>query len=846
MRKKAGEFWPYSEIGTSLCRKNIRYYVSHPTSPSMTKPVSYLGILLLGIGLLPLPMHAQPIIQGISPHQDPVEQYDKFEVSLDLIASYSNAYDYEDIQVSGKFTGPDGSKITVDGFFRKAYLLDASGNLSPDGEGFALRFAPNQVGIWSYIVSVRDSTGTTSSAPLGFTCVPRTQEKNQGFVRTSQTNYLQFDEGATYVPIGENMAWQNNNPYLDYQQWLGKLSDNGGNYVRLWHAHWGLGIEWSNNGNDFEGLGIYQQANSRYQDWLFDFCAEKGIYVMLCLQHHGQVSTTVNPNWDENPYNISNGGPCANTWDFFTDSTAIALTKNKYRYLMARWGYARSIMAWELWNEVEWTDAYETHQVEIMEWHAEMAEFLRSIDPYQHLITTSFAKSENDPLVWANPELDITQTHHYVNTGNIERVLAAGVSQYLTDYQKPTLTGEFGIGITNNLSTIDPDGIHLHNGLWGSLFGGGMGTGMSWWWNDYIEAENLYYHFQPLAQLIPKIPFLEKDMAPTSATVRGTSGDLTFIPTLEWGIIGEDSIHIEIDGTVPTGNPELGMYLYGSLWNTQYRSPPEFFITLPSAGVFSVSTSSASSGSNPQIAIYVDSVLVLQEPAIVDTSYSVNVPAGQHTIKVDNTGTDWITISAYRFPGLGSAIDAYVLAAADQNVAAGWVLNNQYNHQSIGENGLPDSIEGAEILLRDFEAGTYFVKWYDCLSGSMVSEEEIIGTNDSLKFPIPKLLWDLAFLVDDQFTPLSQSPAPNLKRAKLFPNPADAGSRVQIAWNEGSPPSQVQLDLIEMNGRVAQLFEPQILGNGWRIQLRPELARGMYWVRISAGEQSEILPILIR
>ncbi|MCZ0212168.1 hypothetical protein OZK63_43170, partial [Streptomyces sp. UMAF16] len=68
------------------------------------------------------------------------------------------------------------------------------------------------------------------------------------------------------------------------------------------------------------------------------------------LNHHGQVSTTVNPEWNNNPYNIANGGPCNNTWDFFSNSTAKNLFKNRMRYIIARYGYSNTIMSWELFN----------------------------------------------------------------------------------------------------------------------------------------------------------------------------------------------------------------------------------------------------------------------------------------------------------------------------------------------------------------------------------------------------------------------------------------------------------------------------------------------------------------
>ncbi|TAE43604.1 MAG: hypothetical protein EAZ89_22010, partial [Bacteroidetes bacterium] len=319
---------------------------------------------------------------------------------------------------------------------------------------------------------------------------------NKGFARTGATRYLRTDHEDQLILIGENMCWQNTNAYLDYKKWIDKLSGAGGNYFRLWHAHWGLGIEWKNNVSQYQGLRRYQQEKARYQDWLFDYAAEKGVYLMLTLQHHGQVSTQVNPNWSESPYNAANGGPCAQTWDFFTDSAAKAHTRNRYRYIVARWGYSRAILCWELFNEAEWTDAYDLHDADVMLWHAEMAAYLKSIDPYQHLVTTSFADEKNDPLVWGNTDIDFTQTHYYINSPNLERVLAGGARRYLSDYAKPTLNGEFGIGASSTLPQIDPDGIHIHNGLWAPVFSGGMGTGMSWWWDIYIEVKNLYTHFE--------------------------------------------------------------------------------------------------------------------------------------------------------------------------------------------------------------------------------------------------------------------------------------------------------------------------------------------------------------
>ena len=217
--------------------------------------------------------------------------------------------------------------MIVDGFYLQPYTPPnlSTGATSPMGEGeFRIRFAPPKAGIWSLEASVITPDGTATTAAVSFEALPST---NPGFVRSSGTHYLQMDNGDPYIPIGENVAWHNSNPVVNYQVWLQGLRDFGGNFFRLWQCHWGLGLEWQGFGG-YSGLKRYQQLNAAYTDWLFDYAAENGIYIMYALQHHGQVSSVVNPNWSESPYNATNGGPCENTYDFFTNEEARLLTKN--------------------------------------------------------------------------------------------------------------------------------------------------------------------------------------------------------------------------------------------------------------------------------------------------------------------------------------------------------------------------------------------------------------------------------------------------------------------------------------------------------------------------------------
>jgi hypothetical protein len=460
-----------------------------------------------------------PVFHKVTPNQSSVTQFDLLELNVDLKAAYTNPYDYDDIGVSCLFISPEGKKDTVDGFFMQDYTLDPFiGALSPKGTGsFRIRYAPREAGRWSYRLSCTTKAGTTLGPMQTFQCKASTRS---GFIRRNKTPYLSFDNGAQYIPIGENMGWAKTNAYKDYSQWVGKLAANKGNFIRVWMPSWGLGIEWQNGRNGYSGLKHYKQDNAYYLDWLLELCRKKGIYMMLSLDHHGQVSSKVDPNWNENPYNAANGGPCVHTWDFFTDTTARQLIRNRFRYIVARYGYSSNIMSWELFNEVEWTDDFARHKSEITAWHAEMAGWLRSKDVNRHLITTSYASAVNDPATWNLPGIDFTQTHYYLGSPNLETVLSGACQSYSTLYGKPTLTGEFGLnGDAGNLVAIDPRGIYIHNALWGTLLGGGMGAALPWYWDTYIDPQNLYTHFSALANFASGLSFVKDNYAVTPARV---------------------------------------------------------------------------------------------------------------------------------------------------------------------------------------------------------------------------------------------------------------------------------------------------------------------------------------
>ncbi len=791
-------------------------------------------------------LHAQtPTIVSVTPLATSVGRYEKFEAKVVLNGAIANPYDYEELVLRGVFTAPTGRKDTIEGFYMQDFDLNtANGALTTKTTDYRIRFAPNEIGSWNFSFSVVTTSGTSTPSTGNFQVTAAT---TKGFVRRNETNYLSFDNGEQYFPVGQNLAWQNTNPYLDYKKWLESMGANKANFMRLWQCPWGVGVEWkSGTGGGFEGLKKYKQNNAWYVDYILEKCKEQGVYVMFCLNYHGAVSTAVNPNWSDNPYNTVNGGPCANTWNYFDNATAKALQKNRLRYTVARWGYSAQIMTWELFNEVSWTDNYTTPSVKtaVRDWHIEMAQFLKQKDPLKHLVSTSFG-NEEDAALWSSKEMDFTQNHSYVGAANIETILAEISRNNIKLYSKPTFNAEFGIDASlTNLSTTDPNGIHIHNALWGTALSGAMGAGGTWWWDTYMAPQNLYYHFRPLSNFIANIPLKTENFQPTKASSTGGNvvGELSLMPGSGWGLATANNFTIDAAGNISPSVTQMSTYLYGNQWNTQFRNPPSFNVNYTNTGQFRVKTG-ANIGQSPNISIYLDGVLTFSAPsANANQTYSINVPAGQHTIKIDNLGTDWINIAAYEFSGIAAApFNVYALKSADNKKVVGWIHNRKYNWKDVAATGTPAAVSGVSASVEGVLSGDYAIKFYDCATGNVVSTlNSAQATNGKLAFLVPSMNWDLAFTATLTTTKTVDLAQPALK---IYPNPIRQGDVLTIN-TEGVSLGDYEVQIMDISGRVLKNEKIQIIGQFIDIQTF-ELPKGYLILSLRKGNELSIGRFLI-
>jgi hypothetical protein len=432
---------------------------------------------------------------------DKVGRFELLELEIQTELIPTNPFDPEELDIRVEFTSPSGKMSEIGAFWYREFDY---ATLKFVGEpSWKARFTPTETGTWTAVARI-PSHGL-ESAPVHFDVV---ETDHPGFVRVHPSNprYFAFDDGNFFFPIGLNIAWWSGagDALSDYGKWMDLFAANGGNTIRVWMAEWSFGIEWNNT-----PLGDYSSRLQRawLLDQIFTMAEERDIYIVLVLLNCADFNNWQTNGWNGNPYNVALGGPLEKPEQFVTDSTARSLLQRRLNYIVNRWGYSTHLLAWEWWNEVNLAPFSDET---LIPWLQEMTAFLRERDINKHLVTNSYAIRDISPI-WDLPELDIIQKHEYarqVNSENkdlAERVTADLARLAESAPTKPILLGEFGYGTEGYGNDIDKTGIHLHNGIWATTFAGYAGSGMYWFWDVYVEAYNVWYHFQGLDRFLEDV-----------------------------------------------------------------------------------------------------------------------------------------------------------------------------------------------------------------------------------------------------------------------------------------------------------------------------------------------------
>ena len=432
--------------------------------------------------------YAQVNINSYSLLNTTVTEYEKAEWNIKVSAPFINPYDQKEISLDMILTSPSGDPVVLPCYFDSG---DSTASV------WKARFAPQEKGKYSYYFQLNFNKRSVQSAVGTFQVQAGTKP---GFLHKNGLYTFKFDNGDLFRGIGENVAWESRafeDPKWTYDYLLPTLSKNGGNFFRTWMCPWNLPLEWKISGNlkrYANSTEYFNPGGIKRMEELLHLADSLHLYIMLTLDMNSGF-------WRNNPYNQVNGGPIKTWPEFFTSQAAMDKYKNKLRYIIARWGYSTNIAAFEFFNEIDngvfnKGDSILIAHASITNWHDEMARYLKDIDPYRHLVTTSISHRDIEGLN-SIAYIDFNQKHIYKHTEKIPAIYP----DYIQTYGKPYVVGEFGY----RWEDADPKyakeaDYDYKRGLWFGLFSPTPILPMTWWW-EFFDGQNMTPYLRSVREI---------------------------------------------------------------------------------------------------------------------------------------------------------------------------------------------------------------------------------------------------------------------------------------------------------------------------------------------------------
>lgn len=411
-----------------------------------------------------------------------------------------------------------------------------------DGAVWRLRWSPREAGTWHLVAREGEVVLRDEDVAVTLPAGPSPVEVDGWGFRDA--------DGAPFTAIGLNLAWNNGGGDDDYGRWFEAMAAHGGNTARIWLSDIG------GQSPDWARAGACDPVAGALIDDILDRASASGVRVVPVIWAHSQLQTAQWSRWDANPYNASNGGVCEDSACFFTDPAAIALEDRTLACITARFAGHPAVLAWEVMNEVDGVSGVSLAVGEA--WAADRADVLRALDP-NHPVTWSYAMPATVRTQdWSRA--DVSQLHSYLLGG---LVVGDGVAALQTE--PPVLVGEWGLDWVGALNEQDPTGRSWHEANWAALAGGAAGNAWSWWWDDWVEPNDLWFRLDGPATVTSDPALDLPAMGPVDVPVVGdaiavgrSDGDASLVwvrdPIADWREPGTrqiDGVNVQVlDGDV--------------------------------------------------------------------------------------------------------------------------------------------------------------------------------------------------------------------------------------------------------------------------------------------------------
>ncbi|MGO8701736.1 MAG: DUF5060 domain-containing protein [Limisphaerales bacterium] len=703
--------------------------------------------------------------------------WQRVEFSIGNVPAAPNPFDPDVIRVDGTFALPSGGTTTVPAFWYQGYARSLSGGYEYDAAtgapGWRLRYLPTEVGVYALTVTIR-TNGLTYGGPAttNFSVPAGPPPNRSGYVGIGPSHqYFQTGDGQALRLNGEDVGWYDIGTY-DYDTWFANMQKAGENYARVWMCPWAFGIE-----DAAASLTRYNLQAAWQLDYVLQLAESRGIYILLALDYHGMFATQPdsfggNNYWPQNPYNATNGGPCATPDSFFTNTNAERIYEKRLRYLIGRYGYSENLLAWEFFNEID-NDYSFLNARDVAAWHGLLGAWLHTNDVFGHLVTTSLTGSSDRPEIWSLPEMDYANYHSYGEPGPANR-LSAVARSFQQAYGKPVLIEEFGTSAAGWNQSSDPYLRGWRQGIWGGALGGAAGTAMSWWWQNIDTADD-YPTYAALSDILYRtgwgsgvwtnIGFFTNGAPP--ATVENTSAggqpvNVQLPLDGNWADITPGKL--AVPGAVAAGysaetlesfvqgndHPDLRTPFQMSAWFTNGASLVMHLNSVSDGSIMTVLVDGAK--------VYSTNLPNLDGTYNVDeeynTNFTVSIPSGKHVVTITNTGADWFYLDWVQLNQVLPATyagnwepEAAALGLRGPNESLLYIVAPGVSYPANATTPTLPELRGETVTLTNWPAGSYFAEWYDPATADFLGRNEATATNGRLTLMTPEFNDDIVGLV---------------------------------------------------------------------------------------------------
>lgn len=524
--------------------------------------------------------NAQLSLTGVQRLTNPCKQFEKIEFDVAMtIPSGLNPYDEADIILTGEFTAPNGKVYLQDGFKYEHYQDDPDipGKIDrvESGDRWKIRFAAPLPGTWTYrVILTQKQPLTTLVWPSGGITASFSVEAstNKGFIKRYDSKYMRYSNGDVFIPMAFNLSWPTGDitgtppfdimpNHIEFIEKMNMLSGEGVNLIKsMLGRNPSINLIGYDNETDKNYYKQFNQNDSWRIDQIFKQAEINGMYLLLCpfvqdnfsdlattscndpVQFHANQWSFLNPfnadlidHPDLNNIPSDGPGPCNSPYEFYTNEIAKSVTKQLFRYMLARWGYSTSLFALQTMSEADhigggphndtspkcYTKPTDLNTL-IVGWQNAMYNYITAHDDLDHLVTIDAGVDDNVftnymPADFSSYHTYLWYHHGYVGSNGpvqeqlaeynmINKIWEKNAEHYSINQHPGTCTEYDYVNDPerNRSNKTDTYYYNLHCINWSSVLSGGFSTAAFYYYNGYIMNENLndLNHFKGISKYV--------------------------------------------------------------------------------------------------------------------------------------------------------------------------------------------------------------------------------------------------------------------------------------------------------------------------------------------------------